>query len=253
MAIQVSQRALKKVRIYEDEGVGRRYLPYVLHMFRDYDATTIDAAEVVDGRWMEEAAVLCIPGGAARFYAEKLNGRGNENIKSFAQKGGAYLGICAGAYYGAARTEFYRGDPLEIICEDELKFFRGTAIGPAFGKLVYGTDRYVTFSNNIIDFQNEKKHANVMFYGGPYFTDLERDDEISILARYGEIDQPSIIHKKYGRGSVVLCGVHPCIDETFFTEKASKYLLKLGAPLSQTAAVRRELIESIFRLLGLCD
>ncbi|MDR1401408.1 MAG: hypothetical protein LBI81_00415 [Puniceicoccales bacterium] len=243
---------LKKVRIYEDDGVGRRYLPHVLHMFRNYDAKTIDAAEVASGRWMEETALLCIPGGAARFYADKLNGRGNENIKSFVRNGGAYLGICAGAYYGAARTEFDRGGPLEIICEDELKFFSGTAIGPAFGKLVYGTDRYAAFSDNIVSFGGVEKHVNVMFYGGPYFADVERDGEISILARYAEINRPSIIHKKYGKGSVVLSGVHVCIDEGFFTEKTSRYLRKLSVPLAQTSDVRRELIATVFNLLGLC-
>ncbi|MDR1433204.1 MAG: hypothetical protein LBI61_02580 [Puniceicoccales bacterium] len=247
----VAPCGLKKVYVYDDDGVGQTCLPHVLHMFRDCDVSTIDAHEIIGGNWMKDADVLCVPGGAAAPYAKKLNGRGNENIRAFVGDGGTYIGICAGAYYGAARMEFDKNGPLEVICENELNFFEVSAIGPAFGKFEYGTCRYASTIGNVINFANGEERANLMFYGGPYFFRVDECRGLNILARYEKTGQPSIIYGKCGAGTVVLSGTHPCIDEATFTPRTNRFLLRLGAALSKTATVRRKLVHSILTIAKL--
>ncbi|MDR3143948.1 MAG: hypothetical protein LBT64_00415 [Puniceicoccales bacterium] len=239
----------KKVRVYADDGVSRVCLPHVLHMFGDWDVSTIDAAAIIDGAWMSDADVICIPGGASIPYARKLNGTGNGNIREFVAAGGAYFGICAGAYYGANRIEFDRGKPSEIIGEHELKFFSGSAIGPAFGQFDGRTYRHVTFSDNILSLGNGDRRVNLMFYGGPYFDGIKSGDGFSVLATYAETGQPSIIHGKCGSGTVILSGAHLSIDEKLFTANTNRHLRTLAVPLSATANVRRMLMENIFAML----
>jgi biotin---protein ligase len=47
----------------------------------------------------------------------------------FVKGGGAYLGICAGAYYASERVEFEAGTALTVEGPRELAFFTGTALG----------------------------------------------------------------------------------------------------------------------------
>jgi biotin--protein ligase len=241
----------KKVRVYDDDGVGQTCLPYVLRMFGGHCVAPIDAAGIIGGDWRKNTDVLCIPGGAAAPYAKKLNGTGNDNIKAFVSDGGAYIGICAGAYYGAGSMEFDKNGPLEVVCENELNFFEVSAIGPAFGKFEYGTCRYASTVGNVINFANGKELANLMFYGGPYFSNADKCADIAILASYEKTGQPSIIYGKFGTGTVILSGVHPCIDEVAFTHRTNRFLLRLGDALSKTAVVRRRLIGDIFAIAKL--
>src|SRR5439155_581244 len=79
-------------------------------------------------------SLFIMPGGRDQPYHAGLQGEANQQIRAFVEEGGAYVGICAGAYYGSARVEFDRGFPLEVCEERELCFFSGTAVGPAYGK-----------------------------------------------------------------------------------------------------------------------
>jgi biotin--protein ligase len=241
----------KIVRVYDDDGVSQTCLPHVLHMFRSHFVSPIDGKNLIGGHWMADTAVLCIPGGAADPYGKKLNGTGNRHIGDFVKNGGSYFGICAGAYYGASRTEFDGGGPMEIICENELKFFDTIAVGPAFGKFDYKTYRHMSFSQNAINFPDGVKFANLMFHGGPYFANVGRCHGVNVLAKYRETDMPSIIYGKYGDGTVVLCGPHLCIDETIFTAKTNRHFLAIGGALAATSATRLDLIATIFQIIGL--
>ena len=100
-------------------------------MFLDtYGIKTINAKNVIEGKWTKKAVLFIMPGGADLPYLKKLNGPGNKIIKDFVTHGGAYLGICAGSYYGASYVEFDKGGKLEVLGNRELAFFEGKAIGP---------------------------------------------------------------------------------------------------------------------------
>mmetsp|Transcript_6544 Transcript_6544/g.13714 ORF Transcript_6544/g.13714 Transcript_6544/m.13714 type:complete len:346 (-) Transcript_6544:364-1401(-) len=113
-------------------------LPAATHVVR-----TLLASEVASRRWCEDAAVFVMPGGRDQCYASALlaNSRGERGgdgvgdagidaIRDYVEKGGSYLGLCAGAYFGSSRTVFEPNDPdLGIVEPRPLSFFGGDAVG----------------------------------------------------------------------------------------------------------------------------
>ena len=81
------------------------------------------------------------PGGADLGYCRTLNGEGNRRISQYVERGGSYLGFCAGAYYGSQHCEFEKGKkPLEVVGDRELAFYPGTCRGLAFPGFVYHSE-----------------------------------------------------------------------------------------------------------------
>ena len=80
--------------------------------------------------WMHEADIFVMPGGADRFYCHCLNGAPNSAIQRYVHQGGVYVGVCAGAYYGASYVEFDKGLQSEVSGARELAFYPGKAVGP---------------------------------------------------------------------------------------------------------------------------
>jgi len=175
--------------IWQGENLGKR----------------VTAASMIDGG-LESISLLIMPGGRDRPYHSALKGAGNAQIRSFVEKGGTYLGICAGAYYGCKRVEFDRGYPLEVCEERELAFFSGSGIGPAFGK---GTFEYES--------EKRVRLAKIETTNGIFYTyynggcTFEGDfTHVRILARYLELpgNPPAIIECPIGKGKAILSGVH---------------------------------------------
>src|SRR6476620_3369467 len=99
------------IYIYQDDGVSDESLSQTITTFQHmlapaYFIKTINAHEIIEGEWVQDAALFVMPGGSDLPYVRKLNGAGNQNIKDYVKNGGSYLGICAGAYYAAAYVEF---------------------------------------------------------------------------------------------------------------------------------------------------
>jgi biotin--protein ligase len=74
---------------------------------------------------METATLLAIGGGYDLGYIRALKTDGLHNIKTYVERGGSYLGICAGAYLVCRRIEFDKGGKLEICQPRDLGFFPG--------------------------------------------------------------------------------------------------------------------------------
>lgn len=201
---------MKKIRIYSDLGVQRGSIDILHKELAPWQALCITAQEIIETSWEEGTSLLIIPGGADVPYHEALKGEGNRRIHDFIKKGGAFFGICAGAYYGCKEVEFDLGMPLEVLGARELCFFPGVAKGPAYGP---GTFRYGSeygarpsyISNSILDCE-----FKAYFNGGCYFVDAHQFPEIEVISKYLDIpDQPAaIIKTKIGNGQVILSGVH---------------------------------------------
>eukprot|EP01043_Picozoa_sp_COSAG02_P011196 COSAG02_NODE_408_length_22892_cov_35.212785_22_plen_703_part_00 len=64
--------------------------------------TQISVRDVLGGKLTTDTYdVLCIPGGYAPNWCDKLGEKGSKAIEIFVAKGGGYVGICAGAYIGS--------------------------------------------------------------------------------------------------------------------------------------------------------
>jgi len=174
-----------------------------------------DAADIENGvLGRDDIRLFVMPGGADLFYCEKLNGAANAAIRDFVlNKGGTYLGICAGAYYGCAAIEWAADDPGNRIAGPrELAFYSGTAIGPVYafiedGDVTKNWDHaaLLSFSESV-----SKEKAVFLYSGGSLFTEPQRPEE-QVIARYDTLPgrPPAIVECRAGKGKAILSGVHP--------------------------------------------
>lgn len=167
-----------------------------------------------------------MPGGADLGYCRILDGEGNRKISQYVNKGGAYLGLCAGGYYGSGRCEFEEGRRgMEVMGDRELAFFPGTCRGLAYPGFVYhseiGTraaeirvnkEALSTTSSTISD------SLHVYYNGGGVFVDASnfKNRGVEVLAEF--VDHPqvdsgegsaAVVYCRVGQGGAVLTSPHP--------------------------------------------
>ena len=206
----------QKVLIYRDYGVADlTNLSKALELYfepRGIQVDFTDASAILKENALDENVLLFVmPGGAATPFLQKLYVQGNEKIRVYIEKGGAYLGICAGAYYACSKIEFEKDIPeLTIVRQKELlNLIDVTAVGTLhqeLGILPYMKNEMAAAAVDLVweDFEEHSAH----YHGGPKFESQQEDYEV--LARYKTIEgnPPAIIKKNYGSGRVVLSGVH---------------------------------------------
>lgn len=175
--------------------------------------------------WTASCALLVFPGGADLGYCRSLNGEGNRRITEYVRRGGAYLGFCAGGYYGSQRCEFEVGDKkMEVIGRRELAFFPGTCRGCAFKGFVYHSEagakatalkvHHAPFAPGVLP-ETFRSYYN----GGGIFVDATKFENqgVEVLASFmdpldvedGDNKAAAVVHCKVGDGHVILTGPHP--------------------------------------------
>lgn len=190
----------------------------------NYAVIPVTDSVILKEPWQASCTLLVFPGGADLGYSRTLNGEGNQRISQFVRRGGAYLGFCAGGYYGCSRCEFEVGNkPLEVVGSRELAFYPGTCRGCAFQGFVYHSEAGAkavpikvnkeAFKSGIIP-QTFRSYYN----GGGVFVDAGKfaDQGIEVLATYAdELDvdggegPAAVVLCKVGEGAAVLTGPHP--------------------------------------------
>lgn len=239
------------VYVYQDEGVSKDSSKQTILSFqrliKKYAVTTINAQKVKEGVWTKNAILFVMPGGADLPYVRKLNGKGNEVIKKYVTNGGSFLGICAGAYYGSSYVEFDKNGPLEVLGSRELSFFKGGAIGPILAPYDYKTQsgsRAATIHTTLPDVTK-----TIVFYnGGGFFKNAEQYPNTKVIATY-ENNLPAIILINYGKGKVLLSGVHFEYAPSLLNSK-DQHIQKIIEPLSKGNDLRKVLFENLMKLIG---
>lgn len=177
--------------------------------------------------WTASCALLVFPGGADLGYCRSLNGEGNSRISQYVRRGGSYLGLCAGGYYGSKRCEFEVGDKMmEVIGSRELAFFPGTCRGCAFKGFVYHSEA----GARAVEVKVDKEAFPVglvpsafksYYNGGGVFVDAASyvNQGVEVLASYadtidvdggvGGLGAAAVVYCKVGDGSALLTGPHP--------------------------------------------
>lgn len=191
-----------------------------------YAVIPVTGDVIIKEPWMASCALLVFPGGADLGYCRTLNGEGNRRISRYVNNGGAYLGFCAGGYYGSSKCEFEVGNPkLAVVGERELGFFPGVCRGLAFDGFVYNSEagaRAADVKINKAAFENVKDGLPDTFKsyynGGGVFVDAEKlkERKVEVLASYTEdlhVDsgegKAAIVYRQIGQGHAVLTGPHP--------------------------------------------
>lgn len=211
---------LKNIFVYADEGAGPAALKNTIDSLKkevpkSYTIKRLKKESIKDGAWCNEAALLVFPGGRDIYYHRDLEGVPNSIIRDYVENGGAYLGFCAGAYYGAATIAFEVGFPLEVVATRELAFFPGKAEGPAYGNNLFRYGSECGASVCTLEWmekdEQKGKHYYSYFNGGCQFVGAEGDPNVKTLAKYADIQNApaAIVECSFGKGKVILCGAHP--------------------------------------------
>ncbi|KAK8814164.1 hypothetical protein WA158_008026 [Blastocystis sp. Blastoise] len=224
----------KDIYVYADDGAGvssRLMAVHSLRMFTDpscYNVKLINADDFQKKNWEDNAALVLFPGGADRYYCQKLSTRrGNgsiKRIKQWVEEGGRFVGICAGAYFATERVEFGMGTNIQVADDRELGLFHGKAVGPALSGFSYtsnGGSYSVDFS--FFDDIHKQNRVGTSFYkGGPYFvpsvTEVPNYSYIPILhyKRQKELLCPENslagVLTKNGKGMSLLTALHIEVD-----------------------------------------
>jgi biotin--protein ligase len=177
--------------------------------------------------WAPTCALLVFPGGADLGYCRVLNGAGNHSITQYVRRGGAYLGFCAGGYYGSRRCEFEVGNPeLEVVGSRELAFFPGTCRGGAFKGFEYHSERGAKAAEISVlkaafpESESLPDGFRCYYNGGGAFVDADKlaadSNAVQVLAEYAEdlavesgTAKAAMVYCKVGEGAAILTGPHP--------------------------------------------
>jgi len=166
-----------------------------------YNWSVFDENDAVNDSLSKNFDLIWFPGGFAAEYKYYI--KDHENIRSFIENGGMFVGSCAGSYYAA--------DILRWLGSDynyPLKIFDGKAAGPLAGLIAWG---------EIASFHLEKDHPansglnniiDIYYFDGPYFKPYDHSS-IEVLARYSINNEPAVIAGRYGKGKYLLLGPHP--------------------------------------------
>lgn len=199
------------ILIYNDDGVDPKSLAhldkYMNELFgANYSILHVSSQDLIDRNGLGKAKMLVMGGGADVFYHRRLQGKGCHHIREWVFQGGIYLGICAGAYFGAAKVEFALGSEIEVNEKRELKFFPGTAIGPCLKPYVYNSEEGASSAKIRLP-----DHSTFFSYynGGCTFKATKEINNVDILGKYVDLeDKPAIIKCPLGKGHAILSGVH---------------------------------------------
>jgi len=240
------------IYIYEDEGVSTESLKQTLAAFgslaQKYTVKTIDAQQIKKGVWAQDAVLLVMPGGADLPYVKNLNGLGNAIIKQYVIDGGAFLGICAGAYYATSYVAFDQHGPLEVVGDRELAFFKGNSIGPVLAPYDYQSNSGSRAATIHVDLP-DLSEAIVFYNGGCFFEAADRYAHTQIIGTY-ENGLPAIILIPYGQGKVLLSGVHFEYNSDLLDDQ-DPYIQNIIELLHQGNDSRQRLFQELMQLIGI--
>ncbi|KAF2761416.1 putative biotin apo-protein ligase [Pseudovirgaria hyperparasitica] len=225
----VASRRLN-VLVYSGHGATKESIRHCLYTLRrllspNYAVIPVDGNIILKEPWSATCALLVFPGGADTGYCRTLNGDGNRKITQFVNRGGNFIGFCAGGYYGSNRCEFEVGDKkMEVVGDRELGFFPGACRGLAFPGFVYNSEagaRAVELKANKDAFPTSiglEAPFRVYYNGGGVFVDAEKlkSRGVEVLASFTEdlnVDSgegsAAVVYRRIGEGHVILTGPHP--------------------------------------------
>jgi len=200
------------IAIYDDQGVWEEGV-MAFEQFLNWKGIThqrITAYEINTDTLTQRFKAIYFPGGNAADYQASIDSAGIEHMQQMVTNGGAYIGICAGAYF-ACDTVKWQGDSFDY----PLNLFHGNGIGP-IDRLATWPDYDMTMLsmnlNNSINRFEPTKEA-MLYWGGAVFEPAP-ETKMDTLATYDDFNErPAMVNFDYGKGRVLLIGPHPEIEE----------------------------------------
>ena len=200
------------IAIYADDGGYASGITAASLAFNSagFSITTVTASDINEGRLRSQARALYMPGGWAEHYVMDIDDAGATEIMNFMERGGGYIGVCAGSFY-AAETIIWGNTEYPY----DLDLFPGVPTGPVIEIAswpYYVTTTITLDSTHPISAENPQQRT-VLYYGGPIFVP-NIGAEVSVIARFDENNEPAIVAFEHGRGRSFLTSVHLEYDLT---------------------------------------
>ncbi len=254
------------IAVYHDEGTGEFSRGALIQALAAAFAgragvRRIDAVEIcASDAWHASTALLAIPGGADLPYCARLNGVGNASIQRYVAAGGAFLGVCAGAYYACSRLGFEAESPDAITGTRELALVPGTARGALHALAApYALEHLRCASVVALRAPGSAHERHALYWGGPEFIPDPGADYTPLLTYVMPVGRPALaaVRCGFGRGRVVLTGVHAEIMGCQFPIEVSRFGpdsfahgMQLSAALERVEHERRELFDLLIEATG---
>lgn len=215
LARQFATESTMNVLVYNGPGTTLGSVKHAVESLRDllepyYAVSTISARAFQTEPWDTKASAIVFPGGADLPYIKECHPIFPRLKRFVRNRGGIFIGFCAGAYFGSGRVEFAEGNPsLEVTGSRDLQFFPGVARGPAFDGFQYNSEKGAKAATLRLQDGSEFR---TYFNGGALFVDADAYDNVEVLARYAE--EPDVAYynssektKENGPAAVLLCSV----------------------------------------------
>ena len=197
--------------VYDDVGAGASKHD-LLRALRNTNGVYIQRLTGEDFRTrdLSKFDVVICPGGSGSKQGRQLGEQGRERIRAFVKAGGAFIGICAGAYLASADYDWSL-NVLDARVLDRKHWARGT-----------GMVQLEICSTGLEIFDAEKEIT--IFYGqGPLLAPADKPDipDFESLAVYKTeinkngapkgimLDTTAIALGEYGKGRVLCFSPHP--------------------------------------------
>lgn len=207
-----------KIAVYIGDGaktVGAfRWLELTACM-KDAEVVPVDAASVKGGV-LDGMDVLVVPGGRSVLTAKVLGEEGRTKVKSFVQRGGGYIGTCAGCCLTMEPT---KGHPNMM---NMIPFTFGEQGGKD------SADLLIHFNHRAEALAGIKKgNRRIKFSDGPVLIPSlpVKDAEVEVVASYASdvntmgdksrrsmAGQAAAVAGMYGKGRLFVMSVHPECD-----------------------------------------
>ncbi|MEM8728042.1 MAG: BPL-N domain-containing protein [Chlamydiota bacterium] len=236
------------ILVYAGDGVSPFSLSETLRTLREVSerVEVVDHLVLKEKKWEKDTKLIVFPGGRDIPYDRNLKGKAAAKIRNFVARGGSYLGICAGAYFGTHEVAFEKGTPLEVHENRDLKFFPGVAVGTLYSDADFSYESETGSHPSEISFNGQSLY--LYYNGGCTFKKVRQFSNVKILATYLDArDQPAIIHCAVGKGNAVLSGVHFEVSSGALKEKGCTPII--FERLQESDRKRQSLIGTVLNYL----
>ena len=219
-----------KMAVYADDGGVNYTVTSVLKYSPEYEVSFLDANDICEGK-LAGFDILLQPGGGSTTQYNKLGKKGAKAIVDFVRNGGAYYGICAGAFLATQQSS--KGKPRTGMCpykSDEPEHYRGW--GPIKVRM---TDE----GAKVFDGDRVRE---MTYWGGPVLVpgDPVADADVKVLGKYaGRLINTSSkkpVKDMYGKGA-------------FVGGKVGKGKVFLSCPHPEKSEYNRDIVLNILKYL----
>jgi putative intracellular protease/amidase len=199
------------VALYDAGGTGGQGVPAVSRILGDEGMRVVPlGAEEIAAGSLAEFDVVVFPGGSGSKQAAAIGEQGREQLRQFLERGGGYLGICAGAYLCTSGFDW------------GLKVLDAKTVSPKWQRGVGMLQMELTPAGRDV-LGDHPASLEVRYHNGPVITRAELDavPDYEVWAYYRTevaknnspagvmVDSPAIAAGRFGRGRVLFVSPHP--------------------------------------------